>query len=156
MRKDGTCVRDMVEQWLQENQYDGLSNPDSECGCGLDDLMPCRHVNPYECVCAYEVLFEGDIMYCTSNASHDETSQLQSNDVTYPSHYTSGGVECKDALKAAFGGASGFGDHGLPAMVFYWWGCAFKYLWRWNKKNGIQDLQKCKQCIDLLIDELEE
>lgn len=38
-----------------------------------------------------------------------------SNPVSHPSHYTSGGVECKEAMKAAFGGANG-----LPAMAFYW------------------------------------
>lgn len=72
------------------------------------------------------------------------------NAVSHPSHYARGGIECKDAMKAAIGGANG-----LPAMVFYWWGCAFKYLWRWRYKNGVQDLRKCKQCIDFLIDEIE-
>lgn len=70
--------------------------------------------------------------------------------VSHPSHYAGGGIECKDAMKAAMGGANG-----LPAMAFYWWGCAFKYLWRWCHKNGVQDLRKCKQCIDFLIDEAE-
>ncbi len=30
--------------------------------------------------------------------------------------------------------------------------CAIKYLCRWRKKNGIQDLQKAKHYIDFLID----
>ena len=29
------------------------------------------------------------------------------------------------------------------------------YLWRWRRKGGVQDLQKCKQCIDYLISECE-
>ena len=34
-------------------------------------------------------------------------------------------------------------------------GIEFKYLWRWVRKNGVQDLKKCKQCIDFLIEEIE-
>jgi hypothetical protein len=34
-------VIDIVINWLKENQYDGLVNIDLECGCGIDDLMPC-------------------------------------------------------------------------------------------------------------------
>ena len=33
-------VRDIVEEWLIENGYDGLWHDD--CGCGLDDFMPCN------------------------------------------------------------------------------------------------------------------
>lgn len=73
-----------------------------------------------------------------------------SNPVSHPSHYTGGGIECKDAMKSAFGGASS-----LSAMAVYWWGCAFKYIWRWRYKSGVQDLRKCKQCIDFLIEEIE-
>lgn len=74
----------------------------------------------------------------------------QQDAVSHPSHYTGGQIECKDAMKAAFGGANG-----LPAMAFYWWGNAFKYLWRWRYKAGVTDLQKCKQCIDFLMQEIE-
>ncbi|NGM17733.1 DUF3310 domain-containing protein [Eggerthellaceae bacterium zg-893] len=72
------------------------------------------------------------------------------DDVSNPSHYAGDGIECKDALRAAMGGANG-----LPAMAFYWWGCAFKYLWRWRYKGGARDLRKCRQCIDFLMEELE-
>ena len=34
-------LRDMVAEWLRQNGYDGLYHGDTECGCGLDDLMPC-------------------------------------------------------------------------------------------------------------------
>lgn len=69
--------------------------------------------------------------------------------VSHPSHYTSGGIEAKDALRAAMDGS------GLSPMASYWWGCAFKYLWRWSRKNGVEDLRKCRQCIDFLIEEVE-
>lgn len=34
-------VRDIVIDYLKENGYDGLYNPDVECGCFINDLVPC-------------------------------------------------------------------------------------------------------------------
>ena len=36
--------------------------------------------------------------------------------------------------------------------IGYMEGCAIKYLCRWRKKNGIEDLKKAKHFIELLID----
>lgn len=73
----------------------------------------------------------------------------RSDAVSHPAHYTSGGIEAKDALKAAMSGSE------LSPMASYWRGCAFKYLWRFERKNGAEDLHKCRQCIDFLIEEME-
>lgn len=72
--------------------------------------------------------------------------------VEHPDHYAvDGQIECMDAMRSMMSGD----QYALPAQSAYWWGCAFKYLWRWRRKNGVQDLQKCKQCIDYLIAETE-
>ena len=42
-------VREIVEQYLKENGYDGLYNEIGECGCPCDDLMPCDNGGMYEC-----------------------------------------------------------------------------------------------------------
>ena len=36
-------VRIIVSDWLKANGYDGLVNGDGECGCPIDDLMPCEN-----------------------------------------------------------------------------------------------------------------
>jgi Fe2+ or Zn2+ uptake regulation protein len=41
-------VREIVRQYLQDHGYHGLCNPALECGCGIDDLMPCDS-NPFGC-----------------------------------------------------------------------------------------------------------
>lgn len=36
----------------------------------------------------------------------------------------------------------------------YAYGNAIKYLMRWPTKNGVEDLRKCKESIDMLLEEL--
>lgn len=73
------------------------------------------------------------------------------DDVKRPFHYEGDGkISCMDAMKSMMHNSE------TDACVAYWWGCAFKYLWRWPNKNGVEDLKKARQCLDYLIDELEE
>jgi hypothetical protein len=63
--------------------------------------------------------------------------------VNHPPHYTAGGVECIDALEAATAGLEG-----IEAVCT---ANAIKYLWRWKRKNGAEDLQKAVWYIERLI-----
>ena len=65
--------------------------------------------------------------------------------VNHPSHYTQGGVECIDALKAATTGLEG-----IEAVCT---ANAIKYLWRWKQKNGAEDLRKAVWYINRLLEE---
>lgn len=56
------------------------------------------------------------------------------DNVNHPAHYTQGGIECIDALKAATAGLTG-----IEAVCT---ANAIKYLWRWKHKNGIEDIDK--------------
>lgn len=40
-------VKEIIEKYLKDNNYDGLYYP-GECACKLDDLMPCEDCN-FDC-----------------------------------------------------------------------------------------------------------
>lgn len=57
-----------------------------------------------------------------------------SNNVNHPTHYASGGIECIDAMEAAFGKAEVASFCKLNA---------FKYIWRcFHKEDGVEDVEK--------------
>ena len=68
-----------------------------------------------------------------------------------PVRYSGDGeVSCSRAMKSMMHETS-FGP-----MALWWWGCAFKYLWRWPHKNGEEDLAKAADCIERLRAEVYE
>lgn len=75
--------------------------------------------------------------------------------VDHPSHYTSGGIECIDAMKAMLAGY----EQAKMVTKFYWHflsGQVFKYLWRWPlKEHPLQDLKKARWYLDRLIEDVE-
>lgn len=55
------------------------------------------------------------------------------NIINNPEHYCSGSIECIDAMESAYG----------TEVVKNFCICnAFKYLWRFTKKNGDEDVNK--------------
>jgi hypothetical protein len=45
-------IQEIVKVWLIDNGYDGLAG--EECGCGIDDLMPCGECDVNHCEAAYK------------------------------------------------------------------------------------------------------
>ena len=62
--------------------------------------------------------------------------------VQHPSHYTHGGIECIEAIRASMT-ADGFCD--------YCKGNIIKYIWRWRDKGGVEDLKKASVYLNWLI-----
>lgn len=83
-------------------------------------------------------------------------SPSENTAVEHPSHYTSGGIECIDAMKAMLSGY----EQAKIATKFYWHflsGQILKYLWRWPlKERPLQDLKKARWYLDRLIDDIEK
>lgn len=68
--------------------------------------------------------------------------------VNHPNHYqTESGLETIDVIEA-------FCD-GLEGIEAFCTGNAIKYLCRWNKKNGIEDLGKAEWYLQRLIRHME-
>ena len=65
------------------------------------------------------------------------------DNVNHPEHYTSGGIECIDAIRASLGDKE-FAD--------YCKGNIIKYLWRYRHKNGVEDLRKAQVYLNWMID----
>ena len=64
--------------------------------------------------------------------------------VNNPPHYTAGTIECIDAIRAALG------PEGFKAFCR---GNSIKYLWRYNRKGGNEDLEKAIWYTNKLISE---
>jgi hypothetical protein len=67
--------------------------------------------------------------------------------VNSPPHYTAGGIEAIDAIKAAVATA--------PPVQAVFVANILKYVWRYREKNGKQDLMKARWYLDALIQEVE-
>lgn len=59
-----TCKK-IIEKYLRDNKFDGLYN-DDECGCNLDDFMPCGGGTILECKPGYA---DGDFIGPDHHAS---------------------------------------------------------------------------------------
>lgn len=73
-------------------------------------------------------------------------SILQADKAVRPDYYIRNGLECYDVQRASMG---------LVKYQGYLEGCAQKYLWRWEQKNGKQDLQKAVEYLSKLIETLD-
>lgn len=67
------------------------------------------------------------------------------DEVSHPSHYTSGGIECIDAMESAASGVR------LGPFAGFLWLNLFKYVFRWPRKNGLKDLRKADWYLKRLI-----
>ena len=70
-------------------------------------------------------------------------SQLPKSNVNHPDHYNQGGIECIDAMLSAYGN---------EAVTNFCICNAFKYIWRFRAKNGLEDLNKAKWYLNKAIE----
>jgi hypothetical protein len=70
---------------------------------------------------------------------------LMMEKVDHPAHYNAGSIECIDAIEEAV--------KGLDGKEAFATGNAIKYLWRWKRKGGKEDLKKAVWYINRLIND---
>lgn len=63
--------------------------------------------------------------------------------VNHPTHYATGQYECIDVM---------IETQGIEATKSFCLCNAFKYLWRHNGKNGLEDIKKSKWYLDKYIE----
>ena len=73
-----------------------------------------------------------------------KTSEV-TDSVNRPVHYTYGKYECIDVVKEV--------TKGLSGVQAFCLGNTIKYLWRFQHKNGLEDLKKAQWYLDKLIKE---
>jgi DNA transposition AAA+ family ATPase len=76
-------------------------------------------------------------------AARGSKQMAEEDMVNHPSHYTSGSIECIDAIEAS-----------MTAEAFkgYCKGNAMKYIWRYEKKGSVESLQKAIWYLNKLIE----
>ena len=105
-----------------------------------------------ECRIADYIALGFDCSVCTSFefepvapiAIFKAENERDKHNAVNPSHYKQGGIECKDCIKAALG------EHYIGFLI----GNAIKYTYRYQHKNGVEDLKKAAVYLDWAIKEL--
>lgn len=81
--------------------------------------------------------------------------RAEGDPVTCPAHYAGDGeVEAKRALRSMLVGY----ERAAPALPYEqvaWAAMAFKYIWRFPGKSGLQDVRKARECLDNVIRSME-
>jgi hypothetical protein len=84
----------------------------------------------------------------TEFTAYDVPEKVEVPDmVNHPPHYNNGKVECIDAMESAT-----VNKKGIEAVCT---ANVIKYLWRYETKNGIEDVKKAKWYLDKLLTKLE-
>ena len=133
---------------------DKFCDNQEDCPCFLEKFSDSCNFNRWsdeKLAIAYDHVYKNS--EARLNGSHLKNEEVKMDEnvpdmVNHPKHYTQGGIECIDALKAAT-----VGKRGIEAVCV---ANVIKYLWRYEEKNGIEDVRKAKWYIERLLKELEE
>lgn len=74
----------------------------------------------------------------------DNMKRCKTDNVNHPDHYTQGGIECIDAIAAATVGKTGIEAACVANII--------KYLWRYELKNGVEDIKKAQWYLNKLLE----
>lgn len=86
-------------------------------------------------------------MNYSMNGTEQENARMSKDNVNHPDHYKQGVVECIDAITAATANKTGIEAVCVANVI--------KYLWRYELKNGEEDVKKAQWYLNRLVAELE-
>lgn len=91
----------------------------------------------------YNIMLVAKNMKDVRNVANDEPDM-----VNHPTHYNQGNVECIDAMAAATANKRGIEAICVSNVI--------KYLFRYETKNGLEDVKKAQFYLNRLVEELED
>ena len=131
---------------------DKFCGEQQDCSCCLldkfTDVCNFSRSSDDKLTIAYDHVYKNSEARLDGSHLNDVELNIEPDMVSHPKHYTQGDIECIDALKAAT-----VGKRGIEAVCV---ANVIKYLWRYEEKNGIEDVRKAKWYIERLLKELEE
>lgn len=95
-------------------------------------------------IIAYKIAVSSDEELSVGYEPADLSSLHVPDVVNHPSHYTNGKVECIDAIESATVGKTGIEAVCVANVI--------KYLWRYEDKNGLEDIKKAQWYLNKLIE----
>ena len=100
-----------------------------------NDCRNCKHYGTDECSDCVTINNETPSKYEFMFKTHDPVNR--------PAHYTHGRYECIDVMLDNFG---------KEAVQHFCLLNAFKYVWRTNYRNGIQDIKKAMKYLEFYLE----
>lgn len=120
---------DFEAVWLESNWMQASFNVKNQ------EVLWQRHTHPEE------LPFIDDEPSQSLNDQYAEIETVRQDIINSPGHYADSTIECIDAMEAMM----------TPEQfIGYLRGNVFKYQWRYEKKNGIEDLKKAQWYLDKL------
>lgn len=89
------------------------------------------------------VVTERNIVEPIEVCNREYTLYKKGDNINHPAHYKGDGIECIDAMEAAFGS---------NAVRNFCICNAYKYIWRYQRKNGTEDIKKARWYLNKYIE----
>jgi hypothetical protein len=99
-----------------------------------DNIGDCDHCELKDLCASIEGMFDKNPAVCVAAYQLLTANNLVNDPVNHPSHYETGKFECIEVMEEVFG---------VEAVKNFCLCNAFKYLYRTNRKNGLEDVKKC-------------
>lgn len=134
--KRSQAADDMAQEFIN----DMANAPPHYNQAGIDEAKRSRATGECGAVMGGEHIFRDGVCVACGASSEDM--------VNAPPHYNQAGIECIDVIAAATSGKTGVEAFNVGNVI--------KYLWRYELKNGVEDVKKARWYLDRLIGELEK